>query len=146
MLGNRIIAWRRAKICFDLLPACLQVIEEKNILAEQLHAETELFAEAEEMRVRLLSRKQELEEILHDLESRVEEEEERNQSLQNEKKKMQSHIQVPASTPNLLYVFQKPNISSENPGILCDYCMTHKKTVTWSVHCIWNPHLKAVGR
>lgn len=46
------------------------------------------------MRVRLLSRKQELEEILHDLESRVEEEEERNQSLQNEKKKMQSHIQV----------------------------------------------------
>lgn len=74
--------------------AVLQVIEEKNILAEQLHAETELFAEAEEMRVRLLSRKQELEEILHDLESRVEEEEERNQSLQNEKKKMQSHIQV----------------------------------------------------
>uniref|UniRef100_A0A8C5HRU6 Myosin-10-like n=1 Tax=Gouania willdenowi TaxID=441366 RepID=A0A8C5HRU6_GOUWI len=70
-----------------------QIIEEKNILAEQLHAETELFAEAEEMRVRLLSRKQELEEILHDLESRVEEEEERNQSLQNEKKKMQSHIQ-----------------------------------------------------
>lgn len=71
-----------------------QLLEEKNILAEQLHAETELFAEAEEMRVRLLSRKQELEEILHDLESRVEEEEERNQSLQNEKKKMQSHIQV----------------------------------------------------
>lgn len=69
-------------------------MEEKNILAEQLHAETELFAEAEEMRVRLLSRKQELEEILHDLESRVEEEEERSQSLQNEKKKMQSHIQV----------------------------------------------------
>ncbi|XP_037545802.1 myosin-10 [Nematolebias whitei] len=70
-----------------------QLLEEKNILAEQLHAETELFAEAEEMRVRLLSRKQELEEILHDLESRVEEEEERNQSLQNEKKKMHSHIQ-----------------------------------------------------
>uniref|UniRef100_A0A3Q3NH80 Myosin, heavy chain 10, non-muscle n=1 Tax=Labrus bergylta TaxID=56723 RepID=A0A3Q3NH80_9LABR len=70
-----------------------QLVEEKNILAEQLHAETELFAEAEEMRVRLLSRKQELEEILHDLESRVEEEEERNQGMQNEKKKMQSHIQ-----------------------------------------------------
>lgn len=78
---------------FQTIPS-LQLIEEKNILAEQLHAETELFAEAEEMRVRLLSRKQELEEILHDLESRVEEEEERNQSLQNEKKKMQSHIQV----------------------------------------------------
>lgn len=54
------------------------------------------------MRVRLLSRKQELEEILHDLESRVEEEEERNQSLQNEKKKMQSHIQV--------YIFTYLNI------------------------------------
>lgn len=82
-------------ICKEMIVfTFFQLIEEKNILAEQLHAETELFAEAEEMRVRLLSRKQELEEILHDLESRVEEEEERNQSLQNEKKKMQSHIQV----------------------------------------------------
>uniref|UniRef100_A0AAY4CXT9 Myosin heavy chain 10 n=1 Tax=Denticeps clupeoides TaxID=299321 RepID=A0AAY4CXT9_9TELE len=70
-----------------------QLMEEKNILAEQLQAETELFAEADEMRARLVAKKQELEEILHDLESRVEEEEERNQSLQNEKKKMQSHIQ-----------------------------------------------------
>lgn len=69
-------------------------MEEKNILAEQLQAETELFAEAEEMRARLASKKQELEEILHDLESRLEEEEERNQGLQNDKKKMQSHIQV----------------------------------------------------
>lgn len=69
-------------------------MEEKNILAEQLQAETELFAEAEEMRARLASKKQELEEILHDLESRLEEEEERNQALQNDKKKMQSHIQV----------------------------------------------------
>uniref|UniRef100_A0A8C6YFW8 Myosin heavy chain 10 n=1 Tax=Naja naja TaxID=35670 RepID=A0A8C6YFW8_NAJNA len=68
-----------------------QLLEEKNILAEQLQAETELFAEAEEMRARLAAKKQELEEILHDLESRVEEEEERNQVLQNEKKKMQSH-------------------------------------------------------
>uniref|UniRef100_A0A3Q2YCY8 Myosin, heavy chain 10, non-muscle n=1 Tax=Hippocampus comes TaxID=109280 RepID=A0A3Q2YCY8_HIPCM len=47
-----------------------QLVEEKTILAEQLQAETELFAEAEEMRARLASRKQELEEILHDLESR----------------------------------------------------------------------------
>lgn len=75
---------------------CLQLLEEKNILAEQLQAETELFAEAEEMRARLAAKKQELEEILHDLESRVEEEEERNQILQNEKKKMQAHIQVAA--------------------------------------------------
>lgn len=74
---------------------CFQLLEEKNILAEQLQAETELFAEAEEMRARLAAKKQELEEILHDLESRVEEEEERNQILQNEKKKMQAHIQVP---------------------------------------------------
>lgn len=87
------VAKKAEYIIFQTVPS-LQLIEEKNILAEQLHAETELFAEAEEMRVRLLSRKQELEEILHDLESRVEEEEERNQSLQNEKKKMQSHIQV----------------------------------------------------
>lgn len=84
----------------------LQLIEEKNILAEQLHAETELFAEAEEMRVRLLSRKQELEEILHDLESRVEEEEERNQSLQTEKKKMQSHIQVYVVSSSDCYILK----------------------------------------
>ncbi|XP_038605793.1 myosin-10 isoform X2 [Tachyglossus aculeatus] len=70
-----------------------QLLEEKNILAEQLQAETELFAEAEEMRARLAAKKQELEEILHDLESRVEEEEERNQVLQNDKRKMQGHIQ-----------------------------------------------------
>nr|XP_015800753.2 myosin-10 isoform X3 [Nothobranchius furzeri] len=70
-----------------------QLMEEKNILAEQLQAETELFAEAEEMRARLASKKQELEEILHDLESRLEEEEERGQSMQSEKKKMQAHIQ-----------------------------------------------------
>uniref|UniRef100_A0A8C7IZD7 Myosin, heavy chain 10, non-muscle n=1 Tax=Oncorhynchus kisutch TaxID=8019 RepID=A0A8C7IZD7_ONCKI len=78
---------RQSKVEGELL------LEEKNILAEQLQAETELFAEAEEMRARLAAKKQELEEILHDLESRVEEEEERNQSMQNEKKKMQSHIQ-----------------------------------------------------
>ncbi|KAM8946584.1 myosin-10 isoform 2-T2 [Pelodytes ibericus] len=70
-----------------------QLVEEKNILAEQLQAETELFAEAEEMRARLAAKKQELEEILRDLELRMEEEEERNQVLQNEKKKMQTHIQ-----------------------------------------------------
>ncbi|KAM9298984.1 myosin-10-like [Gastrophryne carolinensis] len=70
-----------------------QLQEEKSILAEQLQAETELFAEAEEMRARLAAKKQELEEILHDLESRVEEEEERNLQIQNEKKKLQQHVQ-----------------------------------------------------
>lgn len=83
--------------CFTSFHLYLQLLEEKNILAEQLQAETELFAEAEEMRARLAAKKQELEEILHDLESRVEEEEERNQILQNEKKKMQGHIQVCSS-------------------------------------------------
>lgn len=46
------------------------------------------------MRARLAVKKQELEEILRDMEIRMEEEEERNQVLQNEKKKMQTHIQV----------------------------------------------------
>merc|ERR1719285_1691312 len=45
-----------------------QALEEKNILAEQLQAETELCAEAEEMRARLAARKQEMEEIIHDME------------------------------------------------------------------------------
>ncbi|KAJ3601423.1 hypothetical protein NHX12_032391 [Muraenolepis orangiensis] len=67
-----------------------QLAEEKSILAEQLQAETELFAEAEEMRARLASKKQELEEILHDLESReleeqLDEEEAGRQKLQLEK-------------------------------------------------------------
>ncbi|XP_067128041.1 LOW QUALITY PROTEIN: myosin heavy chain, non-muscle-like [Centruroides vittatus] len=70
-----------------------QTVEEKNTLAEQLQAETELCAEAEEMRLRLQTRKQELEEILHDLEARIEEEEERNQTLTAEKKKLQLNIQ-----------------------------------------------------
>ncbi|KAM8927461.1 myosin-10-like isoform 2-T2 [Pelodytes ibericus] len=77
----------------DMGNKCQQLLEEKTILAEQLQAETELFAEAEEMRARLASKKQELEEILHDLESRVEEEEERSLQLQNEKKKIIQHVQ-----------------------------------------------------
>lgn len=63
-------------------------------LQEQLQAETELCAEAEEMRARLANRKQELEEILHDMESRLEEEEERTTQLHTEKKKMQQNIAV----------------------------------------------------
>ncbi|MEQ2188373.1 hypothetical protein GOODEAATRI_014274 [Goodea atripinnis] len=42
-------------------------LAEKQALQEQLRAETELCAEAEEMRARLATRKQELEEMLHDL-------------------------------------------------------------------------------
>uniref|UniRef100_G1U469 Myosin-11 n=1 Tax=Oryctolagus cuniculus TaxID=9986 RepID=G1U469_RABIT len=65
-----------------------QLSEEKNLLQEQLQAETELYAEAEEMRVRLAAKKQELEEILHEMEARLEEEEDRGQQLQAERKKM----------------------------------------------------------
>lgn len=46
------------------------------------------------MRARLATRKQELEDILHDLESRLEEEEERVVHMQTEKKKMQQNITV----------------------------------------------------
>ena len=69
-------------------------MEERNTLQEQLQAETELYAEAEEMRVRLAAKKQELEEILHEMEARLEEEEERSATLQVDKKKMQQQIQV----------------------------------------------------
>ncbi|KAM4735353.1 uncharacterized protein myh14 isoform 6-T6 [Anableps anableps] len=70
-----------------------QLIEEKAVLADQLQAEAELFAEAEEMRARLASRKQELEEVLSEMESRLVEEEERGTQLANEKKRMQQNIQ-----------------------------------------------------
>ncbi|KAK6170018.1 hypothetical protein SNE40_018509 [Patella caerulea] len=69
-----------------------QVIEEKNILAEQLQAETELCAEAEESRARLAARKQELEEVMHDLELRLEEEEDRYSSVLEEKKKFEQTL------------------------------------------------------
>ncbi|XP_071207786.1 myosin-11a isoform X1 [Salvelinus alpinus] len=69
------------------------IMEERNALQEQLQAETELYAEAEEMRVRLGAKKQELEEILHEMEARLEEEEDRAQALQVDKKKMQQQMQ-----------------------------------------------------
>ncbi|XP_055708521.1 myosin heavy chain, non-muscle [Phlebotomus papatasi] len=68
-------------------------VEEKTQLAEQLQAEIELCAEAEESRMRLSARKQELEEMMQDLEARIEEEEERVNSLATEKKKLQLNIQ-----------------------------------------------------
>ncbi|KAJ7330146.1 hypothetical protein JRQ81_016320, partial [Phrynocephalus forsythii] len=70
-----------------------QLMAEKMQLQEQLQAEIELCAEAEEIRLRLTNKKQELEDICHDLEARVEEEEERCQQLQIEKRKMQQNIQ-----------------------------------------------------
>lgn len=69
-----------------------QIIEEKNILAEQLQAETELCAEAEESRARLSKRKEELEDILHELEMRIEEEEDLNSKFMEEKKVAMQNI------------------------------------------------------
>uniref|UniRef100_A0A8C1RE59 Myosin, heavy chain 11a, smooth muscle n=1 Tax=Cyprinus carpio TaxID=7962 RepID=A0A8C1RE59_CYPCA len=69
-----------------------QLMDERNQLQEKLQAETELYAEAEEMRVRLATKKQELEEILHEMEARLEEEEDRGAALQLEKKKMHEQI------------------------------------------------------
>jgi len=70
------------------------------VLADQLQAEAELFAEAEEMRARLASRKQELEEVLSEMETRLEEEEERGTQLTNEKKRMQQNVQVRRQSEN----------------------------------------------
>lgn len=81
----------------------LQMSAEKMALQEQLQAETELCAEAEEMRARLAAKKQELEEILHELEARVEEEEERSSHLLSEKKKMQQNIVVSRKCSLSLY-------------------------------------------
>uniref|UniRef100_A0A671R4A9 Myosin, heavy chain 11a, smooth muscle n=1 Tax=Sinocyclocheilus anshuiensis TaxID=1608454 RepID=A0A671R4A9_9TELE len=71
-----------------------QLMDERNQLQEKLQAETELYAEAEEMRVRLATKKQELEEILHEMEARLEEEEDRGAALQLEKKKMQQALDL----------------------------------------------------
>merc|ERR1711976_1093666 len=69
-----------------------QALQEKIYLAEQLQAETELCAEAEEMRARLAARKQEMEEIIHDMEARIEEEEEKVLKGTEDRKRLQQHI------------------------------------------------------
>lgn len=108
---------------------CFQLFEEKSILAEQLQAETELFAEAEEMRARLAAKKQELEEILHDLESRVEEEEERNLQMQNDKKKIQQHVQV--MCPHIIYfIYSKFFLHHDNLN-----AFTHCKSYVGQICC-----------
>uniref|UniRef100_Q7Z406-4 Isoform 4 of Myosin-14 n=1 Tax=Homo sapiens TaxID=9606 RepID=Q7Z406-4 len=70
-----------------------QLEEERARLAEQLRAEAELCAEAEETRGRLAARKQELELVVSELEARVGEEEECSRQMQTEKKRLQQHIQ-----------------------------------------------------
>uniref|UniRef100_A0A8D3CNQ3 Myosin, heavy chain 11b, smooth muscle n=1 Tax=Scophthalmus maximus TaxID=52904 RepID=A0A8D3CNQ3_SCOMX len=80
----------------DITPCLLlpQLMEERAQLESKLQAETELCAEAEEMRVRLEAKKQELEEVLHEMEARLEEEEERSNSLLQEKKEMEQQLQL----------------------------------------------------
>ncbi|KAI7697597.1 Myosin heavy chain [Sarcoptes scabiei] len=68
-------------------------VAEKNDLAAQLQAETELCNEAEEARARLSARKQELEELINELEARIDEEEDQFQAINADKKKLQSLIQ-----------------------------------------------------
>uniref|UniRef100_A0A8C2BMK7 Myosin, heavy chain 11a, smooth muscle n=1 Tax=Cyprinus carpio TaxID=7962 RepID=A0A8C2BMK7_CYPCA len=77
---------------FEIELKDISLMDERNQLQEKLQAETELYAEAEEMRVRLAAKKQELEEILHEMEARLEEEEDRGAALQMEKKKMHDQI------------------------------------------------------
>ncbi|KAM6967145.1 myosin-14-like [Tautogolabrus adspersus] len=76
----------------DISQKHTQLIEERVQLEAKLHAETEMYAEAEEMRVRLETKKQELEEVLHEMEARLEEEEDRSNALQQERKDMEQQL------------------------------------------------------
>ncbi|KAM6957379.1 myosin-11 [Aplochiton taeniatus] len=71
-----------------------ELLEERVQLQEKLAAETELYAEAEEMRVRLEAKRLELEEVLHEMEARMEEEEEHSVTLQQEKKATEKQLQA----------------------------------------------------
>lgn len=76
----------------DLEGRYAQVIQEKTILTEQLQAEIAACAEAEESRIRLETKKEELEDFLHELELRVEDEEEKNAAMLEERKKYQQMV------------------------------------------------------
>uniref|UniRef100_A0AAQ5ZJV2 Myosin, heavy chain 11b, smooth muscle n=1 Tax=Amphiprion ocellaris TaxID=80972 RepID=A0AAQ5ZJV2_AMPOC len=78
----------------DITQKHTQLMEERAQLESKLQAETELCAEAEEMRVRLEAKKQELEEVLHEMEARLEEEEDRSNALQQERKDMEQQLQM----------------------------------------------------
>uniref|UniRef100_UPI0037E83750 myosin-11-like isoform X3 n=1 Tax=Semicossyphus pulcher TaxID=241346 RepID=UPI0037E83750 len=78
----------------DISQKHTQLVEERAQLETKLQAETELYAEAEEMRVRLEAKKQELEEVLHEMETRLEEEEDRSNVLQQERKDMEQQLQL----------------------------------------------------
>ena len=68
--------------------------EEKHQLSDQLQEQQNVLTETEEMRSRLAQKKSELEEILADLEARLDDEDERNQQLMQDKKKMQANVKV----------------------------------------------------
>ncbi|KAJ4918976.1 hypothetical protein JOQ06_015341, partial [Pogonophryne albipinna] len=76
-LARKSFAKKQQQLSALKVKPLLQLVEEKNILAEQLQAETELFAEAEEMRSRLSH--------IQDLEEQLDEEEAARQKLQLEK-------------------------------------------------------------
>ena len=77
----------------DLVKKHEQILEEKNVLAEQLQAETDLCQEAEEARDRLLAKKDELEDIITEFEAKLTEEEDKVMRFLDEKKKLQAGIQ-----------------------------------------------------
>ncbi len=77
----------------DLVRKHEQILEEKNTLAEQLQAETELCQEAEEARNRLIAKKDELEDIISEFEMKLNEEEDKVMKFLDEKKKLQAGIQ-----------------------------------------------------
>lgn len=80
----------------------------------KLQAETELYAEAEEMRVRLEAKKQELEEVLHEMEARLEEEEDRSLGLQQERKDMEQQLQVDTHTHTAHPVIYSQSLTSDS--------------------------------
>lgn len=88
-----------------------QALVEKTTLAEQLQAEIELCAEAEESRSRLMARKQELEDMMQELETRIEEEEERVLALGGEKRNL-----------SLIFKIWKSNSKKKRP---------HAKNYNW---------------
>eukprot|EP00112_Aurelia_sp_Birch-Aquarium-sp1_P013720 Seg2925.2 transcript_id=Seg2925.2/GoldUCD/mRNA.D3Y31 product=Myosin-10 protein_id=Seg2925.2/GoldUCD/D3Y31 len=77
----------------DLAKKHEQILEDKNVLAEQLQAETELCQEAEEARNRLIAKKDELEDIIAEFEAKLTEEEDKVIRFLDEKKKLQAGIQ-----------------------------------------------------
>eukprot|EP00794_Sanderia_malayensis_P008852 gene8852-9800_t len=77
----------------DLMKKHEQILDDKNTLAEQLQAETELCQEAEEARNRLIAKKDELEDIISEYEMKLTEEEDKVIKFLDEKKKLQAGIQ-----------------------------------------------------